>query len=180
MSFIRPEVRATLWRWREVGLCIVVILFAVRLLGQGLERSAPLQTGFALLVAALFSVLLFYAVLRARLFQSAEGTGVVVVSEREIAYLGPDTGAFVSLDDLTRLEIMVFERTNAAPDIFWTLSHTGGDPLMIPLNAKGAETLFDTFAALPGVRLEDATRAVARAHTDRVVIWQKTRESVSN
>lgn len=173
MNFLRPEAREMLWRWREAILCGGVILWASRLIGRGLDRESVTQIGLGVMIAGLFAFLLYHAILRAKLRQPGRTAGVVVVTEREIGFMGPETGSFVSLDDLTRLEIIVFERQGQAADIYWTLYHYGGDPVMIPLNSEGAEQLFDTFAALRGVRLEDATRAVAQAQSGRFLIWEK-------
>ena len=53
MNFIRPEVREGLWRWREVIVCGLLILWGVRLIGVGLERESVTQTFMGGLIAKL-------------------------------------------------------------------------------------------------------------------------------
>ena len=67
MTFLRPEVRRLLWRWREVGATAGLTLFGVHLIGRAVERAA-LGTGMvAIAVTGIGAVLLFFAILRLRL-----------------------------------------------------------------------------------------------------------------
>ena len=173
MNFIRPELRATLWRWREVILCAILILFGIRMLGQGWAGGSFFQTTLGLILSVLFAVLMSYAVLRAKLTKPIKAAGVVEITEREVGYLTPEGGAFVSLDDLTRLEIISTDRRSQDNETFWLLTHTAGPALLIPASAKGAEKLFDAFAALPKVDFELAARSMGGTESDRAVIWEK-------
>lgn len=173
MSFVRPEIRRAIWRWREALVCGAALIWVAGLLGRGVERGSLTLTGLALVLVMVLGFLLYQAILRARFAGAQKAPGVVVVSEREIGFLGPDNGSFVSLDDLVRLEIMVFERREQAADIFWSLGHSAGEALLIPLGAEGAEQLYDSFAALRGVRMEEATRAVSAGRSGRFLIWER-------
>lgn len=173
MNFIRPEVRAALWRWREVLFCTLLVLWGVRLIGVGLDRESVMQTFLGGLIAALFAVLLFWAVLRVKMYKPLKAAGVVEVTEREVGYLSPEGGAYVSLDDLVKLEIVTNDRGPAEDDVFWVLSHSGGEPIAIPASAKGSELLFDAFAALQGVDFEKAVRAMGSTQNARFLIWEK-------
>lgn len=158
MSFLRAEARAVLWRWREVAAAAGVTLFGVHLIGRAVDRAA-LGTGMvAVGITGVGVVLFFFAVLRLRLSPVGTAAGVVEVDERQVGYLtADDGGGFVSINDLTRLELV-----GAAGDRHWVLSHLAGPALVIPASADGAEQLFDAFAALPGLRIEDAARAMGR------------------
>jgi hypothetical protein len=173
MNFIRPEVREALWRWREVIVCGLLILWGVRMIGVGLDRESVTQTFMGGAVSALFAVLLFWAVLRAKMYKPVKAVGVVEVTEREVGYLAPEGGAYVSLDDLVKLEIVTNDRGPAEDDVFWVLSHRNGEPIAIPASAKGSELLFDAFAALKGVDFEAAVRAMGSTENARFLIWEK-------
>ena len=173
MNFIRPEVREGLWRWREVIVCGLLILWGVRLIGVGLERESVTQTFMGGLIAALFAGLMFWSILRAKMYKPLKGAGVVEVKEREVGYLSPEGGAFISLDDLTKLEIVTNDRGPVEDDVFWVLSHRGGEPIAIPASAKGSELLFDAFAALKGADFETAVRAMGSTQNARFLIWEK-------
>ena len=54
MTFIRPEVRQKVWRWREVVISGLLILWGVRSIGVGLERESVTQTFLGGMIAALF------------------------------------------------------------------------------------------------------------------------------
>ena len=46
-------------------------------------------------------------------------------------------------------------------------------PVMIPVDAAGADALFDAFAALPGLRTERMLAELADDKTLSVVIWER-------
>lgn len=167
MSFIRPEVRARLWRWREVALTGGLTFWGGWLLWRAADRASIGLGLVALVLTGVFAGLLFVAVQRLRLRLPGRAAGVVQVDEKEISYLSATGGGFVSLDDLTRLEIAAM-----GADRHWILTHPGGAALVIPVNAEGAEHLVDAFSALPGLRIEEAVRAVNRAGA-RTVVWAR-------
>ncbi|MEM7439523.1 MAG: hypothetical protein AAF393_07990 [Pseudomonadota bacterium] len=167
MSFLRPEARATLWRWREVALTGGLTLWGVHMIGRAVAAQSLTLGMVGVVLTGTATTLLFFAILRMRLVPPGQSPGVVEVDERKVGYLSADGGGFVSIDDLTRLEVVA----NAA-GAQWVLTHLGGPPLMIPANADGAEQLFDTFAALPGLQIEDAVRAVS-AGPGRHRVWQR-------
>lgn len=164
MSFLRNEARAVLWRWREVATTGALTLFGVHLLGRAVERSALGLGLIAVVVTGVGAVLLFFALLRVRLSPGGQAAGVVEVDERQVGYLSAQGGAFVSLDDLTRLELV-----GPRGDRHWVLGHLAGPALVIPASADGADQLFDAFAALPGIRMEEAARAMGGNTTH--LVW---------
>ena len=93
------------------------------------------------------AALIVLGIQRARFRIPGQGPGVVQVTEGQVAYFGPLSGGAVALSDLSRLQI----RTDTKPG-HWMLSQPGRGDLYIPLTADGAETLFDAFARLPGLR----------------------------
>lgn len=168
MSFVRPEARAALWRWREVltGLGALVLGLWWVLGTTGLLQwvgGAVALAGAALAAAG---------VQRGRFRAGAGGPGVVQVDEGQIAYFGPLTGGVVALSEITALTI---DHTARPPH--WVLEQPDQDDLRIPLNAEGAEALFDVFASLPGLRTERmlaAMRNGAGHPPDRPeVIWKR-------
>ena len=164
MSFIRPQARATLWRWREMlaGLGLLAVglwwVFGTTGLVPWLGGALGL-TGVALIAVGLQ---------RARFRGGAGGPGVVQVDEGRVAYFGPLTGGVVALSEICELSL---DRGARPPH--WRLSQPGQADLVVPLNAEGAEALFDVFASLPGLRTERMLSEMRRPDPGRVVIWQK-------
>ena len=163
MSLVRPQARAALWRWREVvaggGLAVLGLWWV--LAGIGIVH----WLGWALLAAALALVLA--GVQRARFRTGAGGPGVVVVDEGLIAYLGPHTGGAVALSEMTALTL------DASGPRRWRLSQPGRPDLEIPLDAEGADALFDAFAALPGLRSGQVVAAMRRAAPGLHLLWER-------
>ena len=165
---IRPEAREVLARWREavIGLAI---------LGLGLYWS----TGFGILqwvgfvVAAIGAVVIFSGVQHARFRSGNGGPGVVTVDEGAISYFGPFNGGSVSIRELEMLSL----DPRAEPPV-WVLSQPGQADLYVPVNAEAADSLFDAFAALPGIRTDHLLAAVNKGGDDVVVIWAKRPLSV--
>jgi hypothetical protein len=55
----------------------------------------------------------------------------------------------------------------------WRLQQPGQPPLMIPVNAEGAEALFDAFSTLPGFRMAQALDAIRSGPKQPVVVWRR-------
>jgi len=164
MSFIRPEVRQGLHRWREVIVAAAVIALALwwALTGFGLIR----WVGLALAIGG--AALLWAGVQRARFHGGHGGLGVVEVDERQIAYLAPVGGGIASLDLLT--EVSLGPDRSGLP--VWRF-RSGSEILSIPASAEGTARLFDALTALPGVDIEAAIRASRSRPEHSVVIWSK-------
>lgn len=165
MSFLRPEAKAGLWRWREVlagGAMLALGLWW----GFGARGWMINGVGFGLILLA--AGLIVLGLQRARFRAGNDGPGVVQVVEGRVAYFGPLTGGAVDMAEITRLTLD--RRLHPA---HWVLSQPGHDPLHIPVTAKGAEGLFDAFATLPGLRTEYMLRELRRDTSNESVIWQK-------
>lgn len=162
MPVIRPGARHTLLRWREA-----LVAAALGALGLWWARTGfgiVEWLGWALAIAA--AVLGLAGLQRARFRRGAGGPGVVIVDEGLIAYLGPQTGGTVALSEISALEL-----DPEGPH--WRLSQPGQDALRIPLDAEGAEALFDVFAALPGLRVEHMLTRMRRPGPTAETLWQR-------
>jgi hypothetical protein len=167
MSFLRPEAKAQLVRWREtlaglgaaaLGLWLVLTAYGV-LFGLGVVL---ILGGAALAVAG---------VQRARFRQGSDGPGVVQIVEGRITYFGPFGGGAASLDRLAWLEVVPVPGAAGA----FLLIEEEGERLEIPVDARGADRLFDVFAALPGFDTRAMLAAMRPPVRERTAIWQRDR-----
>lgn len=164
MSFIRPEARAALWRWREVLVAALVGLLGLSwIAGPG---GLLAWVGAALLLAS--GALLVIGLQRARFRTGAGGPGVVLVDEGQITYLGPLTGGSVAAAEIERLAL-----DPTGKPAHWVLDRAGQTPLRVPVNAEGADALFDVFATLPGLRTERMLAELRGEAAHPVVIWER-------
>jgi hypothetical protein len=180
MSFIRPELADTLHRWREVIAALATALVGALGLGTGTGYVIPLSGLILVIVGAAWTL---QALRRLRFLQAGEAPGIVRVTEAQIAYLGPRIGGFVGLPDLTEVRLLTLRGRR-----IWRLRQADGQMLHIPVEAQGAEALFDAFTALPGMDTaalvaalgSDApseTRVVALNEADRL-IWARQAKGV--
>ncbi|MEL7093287.1 MAG: hypothetical protein AAFN94_16270 [Pseudomonadota bacterium] len=164
MSFVRPEARAALWRWREILIGVALAVLALWWLAQStglLRYIAP-----ALLVAA--GALIMVGFQRGRFRGPGGGVGAVQVVEGQIAYFGPLTGGAIALSEINRLAL-----DGRARPAHWRLEQPGKPPLHIPINAEGAEALFDVFASLPGLKTERMLAQLDTLPEGEVIIWTR-------
>ncbi len=142
MPLIRTEVAAGLTRWREV----------IAAAGVGLGGLWIVWLGGYLLVpvgAAVVALALAWGALAWRRLRFAQGVaapGWVEVDEGQVGYLGPAFGGYVALPDLIEIRLMSMRGRR-----LWRLKQADGQVLLIPVDAAGAERLFDAFASLPGL-----------------------------
>jgi hypothetical protein len=164
IGFIRPEARAQIWRWREslagFGLAILGIWLV---LGPG---SLAGLVGYALGVAGF--ALIWVGWQRARFRKADDGPGAVQVDEGKVTYFGPLTGGSVAMRELDSLTL-----NGAMFPAHWQLEQPGAPPLLIPVNAAGADALFDVFATLPGLKTERMLTLLRDNPHQAVVIWQR-------
>lgn len=171
MSFIRPEALAAIKRWREVLIGIAVAVLALWFLAgpQGLLGwIAPV-----LLVGA--GALIMVGLQRGRFRSDGGGLGAVQVDEGQVTYFGPLTGGAVALREMRRLKL----DGNLHPP-HWILEQADGPALMIPVDAAGADALFDAFAALPGLRTEHMLAQLQNTPATAVIIWERPRPSLAD
>lgn len=164
MSFIRPEVKNKIWRWREA-------MFGLFLACCGMFWAVSQQGVLAAVGTSLSIVgalIIFAGIQRTRFRVGRGGPGVVQVVERQVTYYGPLNGGSVSIDALESVEL----EPRAKPAAEWILTESGGgQPLHIPTNAENADLLFDVFAALDGIRTENMLAQLQANPDKRVPIW---------
>jgi hypothetical protein len=166
-DFFRPEVRAFFWRWREVLLASAVLVLGVwwAVAGVGINQ----WLGYIFCIAGIgWGVA---GIQRARFAQDGEGPGVVQIRERRLAYFGPLDGGVIDVEDLAKLEI----DPSSHPDPSWVLTGIDGHSLSIPINAAGAEGLFDVFAALPDIKTATVLDVLSSTPDVRVTVWSRVK-----
>lgn len=163
MSFIRPEAVQGLARWREVLVGVLVLSLGAWWV---LDAGGLLHwIGYAVGAAGL--ALIAAGIQRARFRGAKGGAGVVQVDEGQIAYFGPLTGGAVARSEMTALLLDPSSKPTQ-----WVLRQPGQPDLHIPVNAEGADALFDAFAALPGLRMEYMLSRMKMQGDQPTVIWQ--------
>jgi hypothetical protein len=163
-GFLRPEVAALLVRWREViAACGVIAL------GLWIAASpGPIVQGFGYVLALLAALALIPAIRRARFASDGQGPGVVQVIEGRILYMGPLTGGAVSVGDLTALAVLRHPDGTAV----WVLTEPG-QRLEVPVDAAGADALFDAFTTLPGLGGQRLLAARQGSRMGEQVLWRR-------
>lgn len=170
MSFIRPDAQAALVLWREVLIGVAISMLGFYLIVGpagllGLVGWPVTAAGLALVIVGLQ---------RVRFRRSGQGPGTIQVDEGQIIYFGPLSGGAVALPDLEQL---IYDPS--AKPAHWLLQSQGQPDLQIPVNADGAEALFDVFAALPGLRTQRMLTTMRANNDHPVVIWQRRPDRAS-
>ena len=162
-ELIRPQARKALNRWRGTLIACGVMVLGVY---WSLTAFGALKwLGWVLIVIG--ASLLWTALQRARFRARGEGPGVVQVVEGEIRYFGPRGGGFAALDTIAALSL-------GAGGDSWLIESLGGEVLVIPRAAAGAEELFDLFASLPGLNMATLLRILAQDPLPRAqTIWRR-------
>lgn len=168
MSFIRPDLARHLRRWSELAAAIFAALVGGLIMRLG---------GFLFLpVGALLTLLsLGWALtaLRRLSFQrEVAAPGVVDVIEGQVSYFAPEFGGFIALDDLSELRLAEFRGACQ-----WRLRTSGGEVLLIPVAAAGADKLYDAFATLPGIDMAVLASALD-AGTSTLPLWRRPRPQI--
>ncbi|MCT8331039.1 hypothetical protein [Albidovulum sediminis] len=163
MSFIRPEVRARLVRWREVWSALAVAGLGLWLVTLGGYLLMPL----GVMLAGLGLALAVIAVRRRRFDRAVDAPGVIEIDEGQIGYFGPSFGGYVALRELAEIRMIVVNGRK-----HWRLRQADGQILLVPIAAAGADLLHDAFAALPGIDMGALSRALD-AHAGTEVLWQR-------
>lgn len=169
MSFVRPEAAAGIRRWVEP---VVVALALALTVWQGVGWLAQ-GAGFgwiALVAAVLLAFWLRSALAGALARQDDGGPGVVVLREGEVGYMGPESGGFLDLGDIERVEIV--QPSRGGP--LWYLDAGRAGRLVVPANAEGADHLVEALAALPGFSDLGVAQALRARAVGRRVVWQRT------
>lgn len=162
-DFIRPEVRAAFLRWRECIAALLLLTLSIWFWQAGgpLRWIAPVAVLAALALG-------WIGLQRARFRGSGAGLGSVQVVEGQITYFGPETGGMVAVGELERLIL-----DGAQAPAHWHLHQPGLPELVIPVDAHGADSLFDAFSSLPGLKTERMLSAMHDMQDQAVVIWER-------
>ncbi|MCB2128221.1 MAG: hypothetical protein KDE03_03895 [Rhodobacteraceae bacterium] len=165
---IRPEVKAHLRRWSEVIAAVATGLAGVWLFSLG---GWVLQAiGMILVALALGWVVI--AGRRLRFLRGVAAPGVVEVDEGQIGYWGPNFGGFIALADLAELRL-----AEAGGARHWRMRTRGGEVLMVPVDAVGADRLYDAFVTLPGIDMAALTAALDRG-VGTLPLWKRAGPSL--
>ena len=169
-GFIRPEVEAQIWRWREslVGGGVVVLGVWIALNTRGFLAGLgvlAMVVGIALIVAGWQ---------RARFRIGRAGAGLLRVDERQIIYYGPVAGGTITHEAIAEVVLNPLPRTGP----IWELRDGSGEALRIPVDAAGAEALFDVFSGLPGFETEPMLSALADPGAVPRILWARTRSQI--
>lgn len=167
MSFIRPELKDAIWRWREslIGLAIACFGLWAVIGSSGVAE----MLGYTFAVAG--AVLTFAGIQRARFRIGSGGPGLVEITEGQVTYFGPTDGGTIAVEQIAMVELDPAARPHAQ----WILTENGQPPLAIPTTAEGADGLFDVFARLDGIETEQMLAELEKAPDKRVVIWKSSR-----
>ncbi len=168
MSFLRPEVVTGLVRWREVIAAITALVAGAWLAWLGGWLLMPL--GMAVIVLALAWGTI--ALRRLRFLRGVAAPGMVEVDEGQIGYFGPSFGGFVALAELSEVRLAVQHGVR-----HWRLKTSAGEVLLVPVDAAGAEKLYDAFAVLPGIDMARLTAALDRG-AETLPLWRRTSVSL--
>ena len=179
MAWIRPEVTDLIWRAREVIWAALVVVAGVWLMSLGGLFLVPV----GLAVGAIGAVLAMTAWRRMRFEQDTAAPGLVELDEAQVSYLGPEVGGFLSLQELVELRLLSLRGRR-----LWRLKQADGQALLIPVDAKGAERLFDAFANLPGMDTSTLVAALGQPAlpsdaaltlaAQTKVVWRRTGKGI--
>ncbi len=162
-TFIRPQVQAWFRRWRETLAAIAVASlgawWAFASAGLLAWIGGALALGGVAVAGASFQ--------RTRFRSHGGGVGVVQLDEGRLTYFGPLTGGSLDLRDITEV---AHDPQGRPPH--WVL-RSPETTLAIPVDAEGAEALFDAFSQLPGLDLRAVTSVRDRPRGGVAVLWRK-------
>lgn len=142
MPLIRPALAARLFRWREPICAAGLGLAGVWIATRGGWLLGPLGAAVVAVAAGWGAS----AWRRLRFAPDLGAPGMVEVDEGQVGYLGPAFGGYVALPDLVELRLLTMRGRR-----LWRLKQADGQALLIPVDAAGAERLYDAFASLPGM-----------------------------
>lgn len=179
MPLIRPEVTDLIWRAREVVWASLVVALGGWLIALGGYVLIPL----GVVVGSIGLVLALTALRRMRFEQSVAAPGLVELDEAQVGYMGPEVGGYLSLNELVELRLLSLRGRRV-----WRLKQADGQALLIPVDAKGAERLFDAFANLPGMDTSTLVAALGQPTlpadgaitlaAETRVIWRRTGKGI--
>ena len=161
---IRAEVKASFWRWRELIIGILVMA-----LGANWYFTSFGMLKLAGAVAILFGAIsIFVGQQRGRFRVTGSAPGIVGLVEGQISYFGPKEGGAIAIADITGVSLVTHEDMRS-----WRLDQNGHPSLIIPITAQGGELLFDAFAELKDLNLENMVHQISQVNENSAVIWRR-------
>lgn len=161
---IRPAARAQLWRWREVGAAAAVGIIGAYWATQTFGLLQYL--GYAVCLAGVLLAIVGWQ--RGRFRSTTQGQGVVTVIEGQVTYFGPYSGGVIAIDDIACIHLHQ-ERDQKT----WIIEQPAQPPVIIPVDARGSDQLFDAFATLPGLKIERMLSQLSQSRDGSVLIWRR-------
>ncbi len=154
MGLIRPELREWLRPRQEMLVAALCVIVSGWIASWGGWFFAGLGfLGFAISVGWLLG-----SWRRLAFHRDIAAPGLVEIVEGEVRYFGARAiGGTLALRDLNEIRLL---RLNGQD--YWRLKTQGGEALLIPVEAKGADRLADAFSALPGLDLGRVSAALAQ------------------
>ena len=163
-DLIRPEVRIFLKHYAQAltGAVLTALALYWTLTIPGVLHWI---TGAFAVIAAALTV---DGIRRGRLLrESDEVAGVLEIDERRILWMTGEGGAALSINELVEVDLLRRGRNT-----FWRLKDRGGQALLVPYTAKGAEGLIDGLAVLDGIDFSLAAKALGRKDDHTTVLWR--------
>lgn len=142
--------------WREVMAALALGAFGLWVASRGGAILVP--AGLA--IGALGVAWAVTARRRMRFHREVGAPGVVEVVEGQVSYMGPVVGGAVSLDELADLRLVSLRGRR-----LWRLRQADGQAILIPVDAAGADGLYDAFVSLPGMDTGALVAALSPAPT---------------
>ena len=169
MSFLRPAALGVVRQLAEPLVWAFVTLWSAHQAWQASGSAVWLSVVFGAVTLVCLAGLAV-ALQRYVLGMRSGGTGMVMIEEGRITYLGPFGGAAVAIDLLVSIGI---EHGDPVGGALWRLQDNDGRSLLIPVGAPGAEKLTDTFAQLGGFNQLGVIRALSARAPGYAVIWRR-------
>lgn len=166
MGILRPEIGQAVYRYRDALIGAAVSFFGINWALSSVGFMSILGTALSIAGA----LLLFAGIQRGRFVTGRDGRGMVTIDEGQVTYFGPDEGGTVHVDDLVQVDLLPPDDGSGAEWLL--LSAEDEEPLRIPLNAVGADALFDVFVRLDGIRTSRMLAQLNHRPEKQVVIWR--------
>lgn len=167
MGFLRPKARAFLGRWAEVAFSGGSLLFSLSVAFHG-GWVALIAGGVFALISAQW---LWIALRRLRFALPLSAPGYVEIDEGVIRYLAPRgtaMGGQMALRDIGSIRLIRISNGR-----LWQLRDLSGQMLLVPTTAKGASTLYDAFATLPGIDMGTLSHALHNDSHGLPPLWKR-------
>lgn len=148
---IRPEVSALFQRWQETIIAGCVTGLGIWMALQG----GYLWLGLGGAVGLIGAGWAYVSFGHARFQQRPDGPGVVRFDEAELSYFSATRGGTVGLNALQEIKLVTIRGRR-----MWWLREITGEPLLVPVDAAGNDTLFNAFSTLPGLSQSDLLLAL--------------------